>query len=61
MRGSERMPGVDRIWLPGEQSQEKRERSEREGMVMPPALLAQLDTIAGELGIPRLLDTPEQA
>ena len=60
MRGSERMPGVDRIWLPGEQSHEKRQRSEREGMVLPPALVAQLDTIAGELGIPRLLDTPAQ-
>src|SRR5687767_4424888 len=26
LRGSERMPGVDRIWMPGEQSHEKRVR-----------------------------------
>jgi LDH2 family malate/lactate/ureidoglycolate dehydrogenase len=61
MRASERMPGVERIWLPGEQSHEKRLRAEREGLLLPPALLAQLDTIAGELGIARLLDTPDQA
>jgi LDH2 family malate/lactate/ureidoglycolate dehydrogenase len=61
MRASERMPGVERIWLPGEQSHEKRLRAEREGLLLPPALLAQLDTIASELGIARLLDTPDQA
>ena len=57
MRGSERMPGVDRIWLPGEQSHLRREQSEREGLALPPALLAQLDTLAAELGIPTLQST----
>ncbi|HEY1228068.1 MAG TPA: Ldh family oxidoreductase, partial [Ramlibacter sp.] len=57
MRGSERMPGVDRIWLPGEQSHLRREQSEREGLALPPSLLAQLDTLAGELGIPTLRST----
>jgi LDH2 family malate/lactate/ureidoglycolate dehydrogenase len=57
MRASERMPGVDRVWLPGEQSHLKRQQSEREGIALPPTLLAQLDTIAGELGIPTLQNT----
>lgn len=50
MRASERMPGVERIWLPGEQSHEKRARYEREGIPIAPALLAQLNKLAGELG-----------
>ena len=57
MRGSERMPGVERIWLPGEQSHLRRQRSESEGLALPAALLAQLDTLAGELGIPTLQST----
>jgi LDH2 family malate/lactate/ureidoglycolate dehydrogenase len=55
MRGSARMPGVDRIWLPGEQSHEKKLRHEREGIALVPALLAQLDTFARELGVPPLI------
>ncbi|MDB5915079.1 MAG: yjmC, partial [Ramlibacter sp.] len=39
MRASERMPGVDRIWLPGEQSHARRLVNEREGLALPPALL----------------------
>ena len=31
LRGSERMPGVERIWLPGEQSHVKRIANERDG------------------------------
>jgi len=54
LRASERMPGVDRIWLPGEQSHEKRLRNEREGIALPPALLAQLDAFARDMGIPAL-------
>ena len=50
MRASERMPGVERIWLPGEQSHEKRTRYQREGIPLAPALLAQLNKLAGELG-----------
>jgi LDH2 family malate/lactate/ureidoglycolate dehydrogenase len=57
MRASERMPGVERIWLPGEQSHLRRQQNEREGIALPPALLAQLDAIAGELGIPTLHNT----
>jgi LDH2 family malate/lactate/ureidoglycolate dehydrogenase len=54
LRASERMPGVDRIWMPGEQSHEKRERNQREGIPITSGLLAQLDTFARDLGIPAL-------
>jgi len=39
IRGSERMPGVDRIWMPGEQSHEKRVRQAREGITLAPQLV----------------------
>ncbi len=57
LRASERMPGVERIWLPGEQSHDKRARNEREGIALPATLLKQLDDFARELGMPTLLDT----
>jgi L-2-hydroxycarboxylate dehydrogenase (NAD+) len=57
MRASERMPGVERIWLPGEQSHHKREVNEREGIPIGPVLLQQLDKFAQEMGIARLQDT----
>ena len=57
LRGSERMPGVERIWLPGEQSNERRAANERDGMALPEALLKQLNTFAQELGIPTLQAT----
>jgi LDH2 family malate/lactate/ureidoglycolate dehydrogenase len=54
LRASERMPNVERIWLPGEQSHEKRLRNQRGGIPLPAALLAQLDTFARDMGIPAL-------
>jgi LDH2 family malate/lactate/ureidoglycolate dehydrogenase len=51
LRGSERMPGVDRIWLPGEQSHEKRLSNEAHGMVMAPSLMKQLNDLAVQLSI----------
>jgi L-2-hydroxycarboxylate dehydrogenase (NAD+) len=54
LRASERMPNIERIWLPGEQSHEKRLRNQRDGIPLPAALLAQLDTFARDLGIPAL-------
>ena len=54
MRGSERMPGVERIWLPGEQSHEKRATNAREGIAIGPVLLKQLDAFADDMGIARL-------
>jgi L-2-hydroxycarboxylate dehydrogenase (NAD+) len=56
MRASERLPGVERIWLPGEQSHEKRIANERDGLALPPVLRTQLDTLARELAIPPLAD-----
>jgi L-2-hydroxycarboxylate dehydrogenase (NAD+) len=51
IRHSQRLPGVDRIWLPGEQSHAKRlDRSVR-GVPMPKALRESLDGVARELKI----------
>ncbi|NNU43898.1 Ldh family oxidoreductase [Ramlibacter montanisoli] len=57
LRASERMPGVERIWMPGEQSHAKRIANERDGLALPAALRTQLDTFARDLGIPPLQDT----
>jgi LDH2 family malate/lactate/ureidoglycolate dehydrogenase len=54
LRESERMPGVERIWMPGEQSHEKRVANAASGIPMVPALRASLDKLADELGIARL-------
>jgi LDH2 family malate/lactate/ureidoglycolate dehydrogenase len=51
IRGSERLPGVDRIWLPGEQSFEKRARHATQGIPIPNGLLDELHTLAADLGI----------
>ena len=55
LRGSQRLPGVGRIWLPGEQSHAKRIERTRDGVPMPPALLASLDQLATELRIEPLV------
>ena len=54
LRGSQRLPGVDAIRLPGEQRRTRREDRARNGVPMAPELLAQLDKLAGELGVRRL-------
>jgi L-2-hydroxycarboxylate dehydrogenase (NAD+) len=51
IRNSQRLPGVDRIWLPGEQSHAKREERLRLGVPMPGALLANLNELAAQLSI----------
>src|SRR5688572_3571617 len=51
LRASKRLPGVDRIWLPGEQSRQKRIDHLRDGVPVPPALLASLNNLATELRI----------
>ena len=50
---SQRLPGVDAIRLPGEQRWARREDRARNGVPMPPELLAQLDKLAGELRVKR--------
>ncbi len=57
LRGSERMPGVERIWLPGEQSHERRQNNERDGIPIGDALIKQLNAFALKLGIPSLIST----
>jgi LDH2 family malate/lactate/ureidoglycolate dehydrogenase len=51
LRASERMEGVDRVWLPGEQSEERRVRYAKEGIPVAPALWQQLTSLAADLGI----------
>jgi L-2-hydroxycarboxylate dehydrogenase (NAD+) len=51
IRGSAKLPGVDRIWLPGEQSHAKRRDRISNGVPLPPPLLASLRHVARELNI----------
>ena len=51
LRASKRLPGVDAIRLPGEQSHAKRIERERNGVPIPAALAQALDKLAQELGI----------
>jgi L-2-hydroxycarboxylate dehydrogenase (NAD+) len=51
MRNSPRMPDVERIWLPGEQSHERRIAYARDGVPLAPALLKNLQVLAEELNI----------
>ncbi|MGA7811253.1 Ldh family oxidoreductase [Bradyrhizobium sp.] len=54
LRGSARMPGVERIFVPGERSQQTREARARDGIPIAPALMRGLDQVADELGMTRL-------
>ncbi len=51
LRESERMPGVERIWMPGEQSHAKRVANSRDGIQLGAALHKTLAGVATELGI----------
>ncbi len=51
---SSRMPGVDRILVPGERSQETRTERSRDGIPIAPALMRGLDQVAIELGMTKL-------
>ncbi|MBV8537454.1 MAG: Ldh family oxidoreductase, partial [Alphaproteobacteria bacterium] len=51
MRGAKRLPGVERIWLPGEQSYHKRQDRSKNGVPMPGALRRSLDKLAQQLAI----------
>ena len=55
IRGSRRMPGVERIAMPGERSEETRIARGRDGIPIAPALQRSLDDLARELKI-ALLD-----
>jgi L-2-hydroxycarboxylate dehydrogenase (NAD+) len=51
---SRRLPNVDRIWLPGEQSHAKRVEYQRDGIPIAAALLRSLDQLADDLRVERL-------
>ena len=51
LRGSKRLPGVDEIRLPGDRRRECRAERLRDGVPIAPALLTQLDKLAGELTV----------
>ena len=51
IRNSQRLPGVDAIRLPGEQSHAKRAERTRLGVPLPPPLVQSLDRLAAELNI----------
>ena len=51
IRASKRLPGVERIWLPDEQSQTRRIERMKNGIPMPEPLLASLNELATELGM----------
>jgi L-2-hydroxycarboxylate dehydrogenase (NAD+) len=51
IRGSEKMPGVDRIWLPGEQSEAKRAKYTEQGIPLPEKLVQTLADLATQLNI----------
>ena len=51
LRASERMPGIERIWVPGEQSNMKRIDYTKNGIPIPPQLKSLLDKLAADLGI----------
>jgi LDH2 family malate/lactate/ureidoglycolate dehydrogenase len=51
MRAAERLPGVERIWLPGEQSHRKRQERAKNGIPMPKPLRDSLDAAARDLGV----------
>src|SRR5262249_34568593 len=55
IRGSQRLPGVERVWLPGEQSHARRMERLIEGVPIPAVLQKNLDELAGELGIDSIL------
>jgi L-2-hydroxycarboxylate dehydrogenase (NAD+) len=57
IRNSERIPGVDRIWLPGEQSHARRATYLRKGIPIPGALMQTLDRLSEQLNVPTLAAT----
>jgi L-2-hydroxycarboxylate dehydrogenase (NAD+) len=51
LRNSKALPGHDAVRLPGEHRQKCRTERLRDGLVLAPELLAQLDKLAAELAI----------
>jgi len=51
LKQSKRLPGVDEIRMPGERRRQCREERLRDGVPLPPPLVAQLDKMAEELAV----------
>jgi LDH2 family malate/lactate/ureidoglycolate dehydrogenase len=51
IRASAKLPGVERIWLPGEQSHGKRQRYAEQGIPVPVAVKKDLDALSAQLHI----------
>jgi L-2-hydroxycarboxylate dehydrogenase (NAD+) len=51
IRNSEKLPGVERIWLPGEQTHTKLQDRRARGIPMPKSLRDSLDTVARDLNV----------
>lgn len=51
LRNSEKLPGTDRIWLPGEQSHARRLENQRLGIPIANGVIRELATLANELKI----------
>jgi L-2-hydroxycarboxylate dehydrogenase (NAD+) len=51
IHNSQRLPGVERIWLPGEQSELRRKAYADSGIPIAANLLSDLDALAAELGV----------
>ena len=56
IKGSQRLPNVERIWLPGEQSHARRLDYAKHGIPIAAGVLNELATLSRELGIPALID-----
>ena len=54
LRAAQRMPGVERIWMPGEQSHARTLAQRKEGIAIASQLMQTLDRLAEELEIPPL-------
>jgi LDH2 family malate/lactate/ureidoglycolate dehydrogenase len=54
--GSQPLPGVEEIRIPGQGRQRSRERRLKEGVPLKPALMAQLDALAASLGLQTLAE-----
>jgi LDH2 family malate/lactate/ureidoglycolate dehydrogenase len=51
IRASERLPGIERIWLPGEQSHQRRAAYAQDGIPVAANLVKDLNELAQELGV----------
>jgi LDH2 family malate/lactate/ureidoglycolate dehydrogenase len=54
LKSSARLPGFETIRLPGVERLRRREQRSRDGVALAPALVKQLDELAGSLSIPPL-------